>query len=244
MTDSIQHMNTIFNEQHSFAVQGAASLNYPMKRSAFPVALERPAVLIADDHILVAQGLCSLIEQDFNVFAIVGNGPELLEAARIRAPDLALIDVSMPGMTGFEATRKLLEIAPQCKVILVSMHATEEFVREAFAVGARGYLVKRAASSELVQAMKSVMNGSSHISSDIAGALLSTFLDRKSLPLTDRQRQVLCLVSTGNSAKEAAANLSISVKTAQFHKTCIMEKLNLHTIAELTRYAIIHGLID
>jgi len=213
-----------------------------MRRPAPSEARERPAVLIADDHTLVAQGICSLIEKDFNVFAIVGNGSDLLQAALLCTPDVALIDVSMPEMTGLEAARRLLEIVPKCKIIFVSVYATPEFVREAFAVGARGYLVKRAAAAELAQAMKTVMSGGSHVSADIAGALLSSFLDHRSASLTGRQIQVLRLVSGGSSAKEIAVNLNISVKTAQFHKASIMEKLHLHTTAELTKYAVTHGL--
>jgi DNA-binding NarL/FixJ family response regulator len=205
---------------------------------------ERPTVLIADDHTLVAQGLSSLIEKEFNVLGILDSGAELLKAAAVRAPDVALIDVSMPEMTGLEAARKLLLIAPKCKVIFVSVHATPEFVREAFGIGARGYLLKRSAASELVHAMHTVLKGNSHVSLQIASDVLSTFLQPRTAPLTDRQRQVLRLVSEGRSAKEIAASLSISVKTAQFHKASIMEKLNLHTTAALTKYAIDHGIIS
>jgi DNA-binding NarL/FixJ family response regulator len=212
-----------------------------MEPSAFQ---ERPTVLIADDHTLVAQGLASLIEKEFDVLGIVSNGFELLKAVEMRTPDVALIDVSMPEMTGLEAARKLLAIAPQCKVIFVSVHATPEFVREAFGIGARGYLLKRSAASELIHAMRTVLSGNSHVSLQIAGDVLSTFLHPRSAPLTDRQRQVLRLISEGRSAKEVAMSLNISVKTAQFHKSSIMEKLNLHTTAELTKYAIDHGIIS
>jgi DNA-binding NarL/FixJ family response regulator len=205
---------------------------------------ERPTVLIADDHTLVAQGLCSLIEKEYNVLAIVENGSDLLKAAAVRAPDVALIDVSMPEMTGLEAARKLLTIAPKCKIIFVSVHAAPEFVREAFGIGARGYLLKRSAASELAHAIRTVLKGNSHVSLQIASDVLSTFLHPHAAPLTDRQRQVLRLVSEGRSAKEIASSLSISVKTAQFHKASIMEKLNLHTTAELTKYAIDHGIIS
>ncbi len=205
---------------------------------------ERATVLIADDHTLVAQGLSSLIEKEFNVLGIVESGAELLKVAALQAPDVALIDVSMPEMTGLEAARKLLAIAPKCKVIFVSMHATPEFVREAFGIGARGYLLKRSASSELVHAIRTVLKGNTHVSLQIASDVLSTFLQPRSAPLTDRQRQVLRLVSEGRSAKEVAVSLNISVKTAQFHKASIMEKLNLHTTAALTKYAIDHGIIS
>jgi DNA-binding NarL/FixJ family response regulator len=215
--------------------------SFVMNPTAAPT---RPTVLIADDHTLVAQGLASLIEKEFDVLGIVSNGSELLKAVALGVPDVALIDVSMPEMSGLEAARKLLAIAPTCKVIFVSVHATPEFVREAFGIGARGYLLKRSAASELVHAMRTVLNGNSHVSLQIAGEVLSTFLHPRSAPLTDRQRQVLRLISEGRSAKEIAVRLDISVKTAQFHKSSIMEKLNLHTTAELTKYAIDHGIIS
>ena len=205
---------------------------------------ERPTVLIADDHTLVAQGLASLIENDFTVMATLENGRDLLKSAAERVPDIALIDVSMPDMTGLEAAQKLLKMAPKCKVIFVSMHGKPEFVREAFAAGAMGYVLKRSAASELLDAMQEVMKGNAYISRQIASEVLSAFLRPRSTPLTDRQRQVLRLISEGQSAKEIAENLNISVKTAQFHKTSIMEKLQVHSTAELTKYAIDHGIIS
>lgn len=204
----------------------------------------RPTVMIADDHTLVAQGLASLIEDKYEVLATVANGRELLKAAETRAPHLALIDISMPDMAGLEAAEKLLLQAPNCKIIFVSMHSKPEFVREAFSAGAMGYVLKRSAASELVDAMQEVMKGNAYISPQIAGDVLTTFLHPKTAPLTDRQRQVLRLISEGRSGKEIAQSLNISVKTAQFHKTTIMEKLGVHTTAELTKYAIDHGIIS
>jgi len=204
---------------------------------------EKPAVLIADDHALVAQGLASLIANKFNVIGTAENGDQLLRAALQRQPDLALIDISMPDMTGLEAAQKLLAIAPKCKVIFVSMHSKPDFVREAFAAGAKGYVLKRSAASELVEAMDEVLRGNVYISRQITGEVLSTFLNPRSLPLTDRQRQVLRLISEGRSGKEIADALKVSIKTAQFHRTTIMAKLGIHTTAELTKYAIDYGII-
>jgi DNA-binding NarL/FixJ family response regulator len=232
-------------DSSTFSFDGANGSNPFFAMEPVPEGQQqRPTVLIADDHTLVGQGLSSLIEKEFNVLGIVESGRELLKAAALRAPDVALIDVSMPEMTGLEAARKLLAIAPKCKVIFVSMHATPEFVREAFGIGGRGYLLKRSASSELVHAIRTVLKGNTHVSLQIASDVLSTFLQPHAAPLTDRQRQVLRLVSEGRSAKEIAASLNISVKTAQFHKASIMEKLNLHTTAGLTKYAIDHGIIS
>jgi DNA-binding NarL/FixJ family response regulator len=202
------------------------------------------AVLIADDHTLVAQGLASLISDKYDVISTVESGQELLKIAATRTPDLALIDVSMPDMTGLEAAEKLLEMVPSCKVIFVSMHSKPDFVREAFGAGAMGYVLKRAAASELLDAMQEVLKGNAYISRQIASGVLAAFLHPRSAALTDRQRQVLRLVSEGRSAKEIAKSLTISVKTAQFHKTTIMQKLGIHTTAELTKYAIDHGIIS
>ncbi len=204
----------------------------------------RPTVLIADDHTLVAEGLASLIEDQFEVLGTAGSGRELLQAAAKRAPDIALIDVSMPDMAGLEAAQKLLAGAPNCKVIFVSMHAKPEFVREAFGVGASGYVLKRSAASQLLDAIQEVLKGNVYISPQIAGDVLTAFLHPQSRALTERQRQVLRLISEGRSGKEIAENLKISVKTAQFHRATIMHKLGVHSTAELTKYSMDHGIIS
>ncbi len=207
-------------------------------------AKTKPAVLIADDHVLVGQGLASLIADKFDVISTVESGKDLLKIAATSVPDLALMDISMPDMTGLETAQKLLEMVPSCKVIFVSMHSNPEFVREAFAAGATGYVLKRAAASELLDAMQEVLKGNVYISQQIASGMLAAFLRPRSTALTDRQRQVLRLISEGRSGKEIAESLSISVKTAQFHRTTIMQKLGVHSTAELTKYAIDHGIIS
>jgi DNA-binding NarL/FixJ family response regulator len=216
----------------------------PMPLSTSRAKTKLPAVLIADDHVLVGQGLASLIADRFEVISTAESGQELLRIAATCSPDLALMDVSMPDMTGLEAAQKLLKMVPSCKVIFVSMHSKPEFVREAFAAGAMGYVLKRAAASELLDAMQEVLKGNIYISQQLASGVLSAFLRPRSAALTDRQRQVLRLISEGRSGKEIAENLNISVKTAQFHKTTIMQKLGVHSTAELTKYAIDHGIIS
>jgi DNA-binding NarL/FixJ family response regulator len=202
-----------------------------------------PAVLIADDHVLVGQGLASLIADKFEVISTVESGKDLLKIAATSSPDLALLDISMPDMTGLETAQKLLEMLPGCKIIFVSMHSRPEFVREAFAAGAMGYVLKRAAASELLDAMQEVLKGNVYISQQIASGMLAAFLRPRSTTLTDRQRQVLRLISEGRSGKEIAESLKISVKTAQFHRMTIMQKLGVHSTAELTKYAIDHGIV-
>jgi DNA-binding NarL/FixJ family response regulator len=202
---------------------------------------KRPTVAIADDHMLMAEGLAKLVEDTFDVVAKVDSGRELLRIAAQRPPDLALIDVSMPEITGMETTRELLAIAPNCKVILISMHSQAEMVREAFRAGASAYVLKRSAAVELLTAMSEVMKGNAYVSSSIAKEALTSLL-APTPSLTARQREVLRLVVEGCSAKEIASHLGIAVKTAQFHKTSIMTRLNLHTTAELIKYAIDHAI--
>jgi DNA-binding NarL/FixJ family response regulator len=207
-----------------------------------PAQRPRLKVLIADDHALFAEGLAKLLERDFEVIAIVNDGQHLLEAGRQYRPDLALLDVSMPDLSGVEAARKLLEVAPACKLICVTMHSNPEFVREAFRAGVSGYVLKRSAGAELNEAIRQVMNGNAYVSPLLTKDVLSILLQPKAPELTARQREILRFVAQGLSAKEIANRLNISVKTAHFHKTSIMEKLNLHTTAELTRYALEHGI--
>jgi DNA-binding NarL/FixJ family response regulator len=199
-------------------------------------------VLIADDHTLVAEGIARLLQDDFDVVATAGNGNDLIRLAQQHQPDIALIDVSMPELTGVEAARKLTELVPNCKVICVTMHSNPEFVREAFRAGASGYVLKRSAASELSEAIRQVMNGNAYVSPLLTKDVLSILLQPRTPALTARQREILRFVAQGLSAKEIANRLNISVKTAHFHKTSIMEKLNLHTTAELTKYALEHGI--
>jgi DNA-binding NarL/FixJ family response regulator len=201
----------------------------------------RPAVAIADDHMLMAEGLAKLVEDDFDVVAKVDSGRELLRIVAQRRPDLALIDIAMPEFTGVDTTRELLEMAPSCKVILISVDSQAEMVREAFRAGASGYVLKRSAAVELLTAMWEVLKGNAYVSSSIGKEALASLL-APAPALTTRQREVLRLVAEGRSAKEIAACLGIAVKTAQFHKTSIMTRLGIHTAAELIKYAVDHAI--
>ena len=205
------------------------------------LAQRRPAILIADDHQMMADGLAKLLESDFKVLGVARNGRELLEIAREQQPDLVVTDVCMPELTGVEACRKLREILPQCKTVLLSMYPHAEFVREALNAGASGYILKLAAASELQIALREVLNGNVYMSPEIARDVLSSILS-PAPTLSPRQREVLRLVAEGCSAKEVAQRLQIKVKTAQFHKTNIMMRLGVHTTAELTKYALGHAI--
>jgi DNA-binding NarL/FixJ family response regulator len=211
-----------------------------------PVATleQRLRVVIADDHLLMAQGLARLLADDHSVVAVVASGRELLAAAEEHKPDLALVDVSMPEVTGMEVARKLRDSVPHCKVILISMYAQPEFVREAFSMGASGYLLKSSSGGELRDAIHEVMRGNVYVSSSIAKVVLSSLLAPPVLALTPREREILALIAQGCSAKEIAGHLHIAVKTAQFHRTNIMTKLGVHSTAEMTRYALGHGIVS
>jgi DNA-binding NarL/FixJ family response regulator len=222
----------------------AEPVEFPRAPGARQPLQKRPAVIIADDHLMMAQALAHLLRDDCDVISAVNNAHELLAIAAKRCPDLVLMDVCMPNLTGMEATRKLLQIAPRCKVILVSMYAQPEFVREAFTTGASGYLLKSSAAAELQDAIREVMNGNVYVSSCIAKDVLASLLLPPPPALSLRQREVLALVAEGCSAKEIAGRLRIKVKTAQFHRANIMVKLRIHTTAELTKYALGHGIIS
>jgi DNA-binding NarL/FixJ family response regulator len=219
-------------------------IDFPGGGRAPQARKRRPTMLIADDHLMMAEAVAHLLRDECDVLAAVGSANELLAMASHRCPDLVLMDVCMPNVTGMEATRKLRQIAPGCKVILVSMYAQPEFVREAFATGASGYLLKSSAATELQDAIREVLEGKVYVSSCIAKDALASLLQPPPPSLSGRQREVLALVAEGCSAKEIAGRLRIKVKTAQFHKANIMVKLGVHTTAELTKYALGHGIVS
>jgi len=195
-------------------------------------------LVVADDHVLVSEGISRLLEPDFNVVARVDNGRALLEAARTFRPDAILLDISMPLLNGIEAARQIRQTQPDVKLVFLSMHSDPDYVAEAFRAGASAYVLKRSAALELVQAIREVLKGNTYVTPLVSRALEVSQVGNG--PLTARQREVLRLVAEGYSAKQVASFLNISVKTAEFHKAGIMEKLGLRTTAELTRYALEH----
>lgn len=211
--------------------------------------MERPRLLLADDHMLVVEGLRKLLEDDFSLVGAAPDGRALLaDVAKIQ-PDAVLLDISMPVLNGIEAARQLKQAHPGIKVIFLTMHADPEYVREAFRAGASGYVLKRSAASELVSAIREVLAGRPYVTPFITKEALGRLLAAKDRPgstssrLSTRQREVLQLVAEGHAAKEIAAILSVSVKTVEYHKSGIMQKLGLRTTAELTRFAIEHGIV-
>ncbi len=207
---------------------------------------------MADDHSLVLAGLRRLVDEEGDVVGTVADGRDLIEEAQRLRPDLILLDISMPLLNGLDAARQLTKLVPDSKLIFVTMHATPTYVSEAFKAGAAGYLIKQSAEVELKQAIQAVLKGQQYmtpsVTKDMMGAILHPSngpeLKRPVTALTMRQREVLQLIAEGKNAKSIASILHISIKTVEFHRTRIMEELDLHSVAELTRYAVSEGLVN
>ncbi len=201
---------------------------------------KRPRLLLADDHAVVVEGLRKLLESEFDLVDAVYDGKSLIASARKLKPDIILLDISMPLLNGIDAARRLRKIVPESKLIFLTMHADPAYVAEAVQVGASGYVVKRSAASELVAAIRQVVQGKTYFTPLVSRVRAGR---SGSIRLTPRQRETLQLVAEGRSNKEIAALLNISVKTVEFHKATLMQRLGLHTAAELTQFAVKHGLI-
>jgi DNA-binding NarL/FixJ family response regulator len=211
--------------------------------------MKKPRALLADDHTFVIEGFKKLLEEHCVLVGSVEDGRALLKAAVDLQPDLVVLDISMPRLNGIEAAKKLKKQLPKVKLIFVTMHADTAYVNEAFKAGASGYLLKRSAATELVQAVESVMRDNFYVTPLITKEVVTSFLKPGETPLatiddlTTRQREILQLVAEGFSAKEIAVLLKVSHRTIEFHKARIMEQLNLHTTADLVKYAIAHGFV-
>jgi DNA-binding NarL/FixJ family response regulator len=206
-------------------------------------------VLLADDHTIVRQGLKLILSSrpDLEVVGEAANGREVLDLAEKLKPDVILMDVAMPELNGIEATRRLHQISPRTKVLVLSMHKEAVYVREILKAGARGYILKDAIDTELVNAIQSVARGDGYISPAISSALLSDYRQNLTDPLdllSTREREVLQLIAEGKTNKEVATRLNLSVYTVDSHRGKIMEKLNLHSAGELVRFAVKNGLVD
>lgn len=214
--------------------------------------MTRPRVLIADDHSIVLAGIRKLVETEGEVVSTVEDGRALVEEAQRLRPDIIILDISMPLLNGLDAARQLRKLVPESRLIFLTMHATPTYATEAFKIGASGYLIKRSAASELKQAIQAVVRGQHYmtplITKDVLAATLhpseAQLHKRPVAALTPRQREVLQLIAEGNGTKQIASLLKISVKTVEFHKFRIMEELDLHSTADLTRYAIAEGLVS
>jgi DNA-binding NarL/FixJ family response regulator len=212
--------------------------------------MRKPSVLLADDHLIVAEGLRGLLTPHFDLVGIVGDGLELIESAESLRPDVIVADITMPSLNGIEAARRLTAAGSRSRVIILTMHREVTYAMRALEAGAVGFVLKHSATSELVTAIREAIAGRTYISPLIAGDLLRSYQDGghpqsdRLVDLTRRQREVLQLVAEGHSSKEIATLLGISRRTAEFHKARVMEVLGVRTTAELTHYAIRHGLIS
>jgi len=205
-------------------------------------------VLLADNHALVRQGVKSLLERDgFQITGEAADGREMLHLAQKLQFDVAIIDISMPVLNGIDAARELRKSSPKIKIILLTRHDEDQYVTEALQAGVKGYVLKSQVASDLVKAIQQVCRGEVYLSPSVSGAVVGAYLSKTQLsadPLTSRERQVLQLVGEGKSSKEVATLLGISIKTAESHRSRLMQKLDIHETASLVRYAIRPGLVQ
>ncbi len=196
-------------------------------------------ILLADDHPLFLDGVRRLLEEKYEVVGTVSDGKSLVLAAQQLRPDIVVVDISMPEMNGLAAAQAIHRAVPSTKFIVLSVHSDPAYVTEAFRVGVRGYVSKRAAGVELLTAIRQVLEGRTYVTPLVSASIP---VSNQSKRLTLRQLEILRLVAEGRQNKEIAQALKISVKTVEFHKTRIMSELDIHTPAGLTRYAIDHGI--
>ena len=206
-------------------------------------------ILIADDHGVVAEGLKHLVEAqaDMEVVAVVGDGREAVRAARDAQPDVVLMDLSMPELNGADAARAILERDPKCRVIVLSMYAEPEYVRRALKAGAVGYVVKRSAAKEVIDAIRAVHAGRRYLSPRVADVVVDDYSgDGKDDPLarlSAREREVLQLLAEGRTGAEIAQRLSLSQKTVETYRARLIEKLGIRDVAGLVKFAIARGIV-
>lgn len=206
-------------------------------------------ILLADDHRMVRKGFRLILESedDLEVVGEAGDGRQAVEMALSLKPDVVVMDVTMPDWNGIEATRQLRTQAPNIKVLALSVHRDGVYVREIVRAGAEGYILKESADTELLTAVREVADGNSYLSPEVAGAVLKDYRKHASNPLdllSAREREILQFIAEGKTNKDIATQLNLSIYTVDGHRTRIMEKLSLHSIGELVRFAVRHGLVD
>jgi len=210
-------------------------------------------LIVADDHEVVRRGLRALLEAQpgWSVIAEAVTGREAADKAVELKPDVVVLDITMPELNGLEATRRILKAVPECEVLILTVHESEQVVREVLDAGARGYILKSDAGRDLVAAVAALKARKPFFTSKVAGLVLEGYLggtaSRGEPPrsrLTPREREIVQLLAEGKSNKEVAAHLGISVKTAETHRTNIMRKLDMHSVGELVRYAVRNKMVD
>jgi two-component system response regulator NreC len=211
--------------------------------------MKKIRILLADDHVMVRQGFRMILaaQPDMEIVGEAGNGREAVELAEQLRPDVAVMDVAMPEMNGIEATRRLAVSTPRTRVLALSMYKDSVYVREILRAGARGYLLKDAIDRDLLSAVRAVATGEGYLSPAVSDAVLNDYRRHVTEPLdllSPREREVLQMIAEGKTNKEIATALKLSVYTVDAHRGRIMEKLNLHSVGELVRFALRAGLID
>lgn len=217
--------------------------------------MKKISILLAEDHAVVRQGLRSLLsaEPDIEVVGEAGNGRQAIQMARELRPDVVVMDIAMPLLNGLEATCQIIGDGIPTKVLILSSYADDEYVHQLTEAGASGYLVKQTAASDLIKAVREIARGNAYFSPSILKRLLELYressakgrlLRRRSEYLTSRENEVLQMVAEGHVNKQIAAELNLSIKTVEKHRQQLMDKLNIHEVAGLTRYAISHGVVE
>lgn len=205
-------------------------------------------IVLADDHVLVRQGLKSLLEREgFQVVAEASDGQEALSHVESLQPDIAVMDISMPTLNGLNAAREISRASPKTKTILLTQHDESQYIREALEAGVKGYVLKSQVASDLLLAIRQVSRGQVYLSPGVSSAVMEAYNSKSEIsknPLTARERQVLQLIAEGKSTKDVASLLGISVKTAESHRSRLMQKLDIHETASLVLYAVRHGIVQ
>jgi DNA-binding NarL/FixJ family response regulator len=213
-------------------------------------------ILIADDHEVARRGIRSILESrpGWEVCGEAKDGRESVDLARRMKPDVVLLDIGMPNLNGLEAARQILAVSPDAAILILTMHDTDQVVREVLRVGARGFLLKSDAGRDLIAAVEALQQQRTYFTTRVSQMVLEGYLGRENPEdgaedfsgdaLTTREREVIQLLAEGKTSKEVAATLSLSVKTAETHRTNLMRKLDLHSVADLTRYAVRNGIVQ
>jgi two-component system, NarL family, response regulator NreC len=203
-------------------------------------------VLLADDHVILRQGLKALLEPaGFSVVGEASDGREAIRLAHKLNPEVAVLDLSLPLLNGLDAAREIHQTCPRTRALILTMHAEDHYLLEALRAGVRGYLVKTHAAADLIQAIQDVQRGLVYLDPSLSRAVVEAYLGKTAQPadpLSSRERQVLQLLAEGKTTKESARLMSLSIKTVESHRTHIMQKLNIHGVAGLVRYALRQGL--
>jgi two-component system, NarL family, response regulator NreC len=210
---------------------------------------EKIHILLVDDHAVVRQGFKMILaaQPDMEIVGEAGNGREALDLAGQMQPDVIVMDVAMPELNGIEATRRVADLSPRSRVLALSMHKDSVYVREILRAGARGYLLKDSIASDLLAAVRAVARGEGYLSPGVSDAVLNDYRRHVTDPidlLSSREREVLQMIAEGKTNKEIATVLNLSVYTVDAHRGRIMEKLNLHSVTDLVRFAVRCGLVD